>query len=62
MRVFVDPELCEANGQCEIMAPDVFRLRGESPVEYDVSPDESLRPEVEAAVDACPTMAIRLEG
>jgi ferredoxin len=30
-------------------------------VEYDASPDESLRREVEAAVDACPKMAIRLE-
>jgi ferredoxin len=61
VRVFIDAELCEANGQCEIMAPDLFRLRDDSTVEYDASPDEDRRPEVEAAVAACPTMAIRLE-
>jgi ferredoxin len=62
VRVFVDPELCEANGQCEIMAPDFFRLRDDdSTVEYDPSPDEDRRPEIEAAVAACPKLAISLE-
>jgi ferredoxin len=61
MKVIVDDEKCEYHGQCMIAAPEVFELVGEEDLQYDQNPDEALRPEVEEAVDACPTQAITIE-
>ncbi|MSO40524.1 MAG: ferredoxin [Solirubrobacterales bacterium] len=62
MRVILDTELCEANGQCEIMAPDLFRVQADNTVKYEANPDEDRRTEVEDAVEACPTRAIRIKS
>lgn len=61
MKIVVDMNKCEYHGQCQIAAPDVFELRGEDDLVYLEHPDESLRPDVEEAVDACPTQAISIE-
>ncbi len=62
MRVFVDPELCEANGVCEQVAPAVFSLGDEERARVLVErPAEELRVAVETAVRRCPRRAIRLQ-
>lgn len=57
MRVRVDRRLCEAHALCVEIASAVFDL-GDDIATCDPAPDESLRPEVEAAAAACPRQAI----
>jgi ferredoxin len=61
MRVIVDESLCEANGFCESLAPDIFEL-GDSDVvhiaEGPVPQDREI--DVRAAVDQCPKAALRM--
>jgi ferredoxin len=61
MRVIVDETLCEANGFCESLAPDVFEI-GKSDVVHvaDADVPEHLEIDVAAAVDQCPKAALRL--
>jgi ferredoxin len=62
MRVTVDETLCEAQGFCESLAPDVFELGDEDVVQIadgEVAPDREI--DVRAAVDQCPKAALRLE-
>lgn len=63
MRVVVDFDLCESNGVCEGLAPDVFEV-GDDDFLYVLQeePSEERREAVQAAVDRCPKQAIRLEG
>jgi ferredoxin len=63
MRVVVDYDLCESNGVCEALAPDVFEV-GEDDNLYllQEEPPEDRRDDVEAAVARCPKQALRLEG
>jgi ferredoxin len=58
MKVYVDRKLCDNHGQCAISAPDVFRINAEGILEYEESVDESLRNDVEDAIDVCPVQAI----
>ncbi len=61
VQVIVDRDLCESNALCMEAAPEVFRIGEDDVLEVlDASPDESLRPKVEAAVRACPKMALSL--
>lgn len=60
MQVSVDRQRCQAHGQCEFVAPEVFAVNDDMVVEYDASPDERHRDAVEAAVLRCPTQAITL--
>lgn len=60
MKVIVDMGLCESNGQCEICAPEVFRLETDGTLVYDDEPDDVYRTDVEEAVGSCPTHAIRI--
>ena len=62
MRVIVDDTTCEHHGQCMIACPEVFELIDADTLRYVPDPDESLRDDVEAAMDACPTQSIRIEG
>jgi ferredoxin len=62
MKVVVDLAVCQDHGQCAIAAPDVFRINDDGKLEYDDSPSESLRDEVEDAADVCPVQAILVEG
>ena len=61
MRVIVDETLCEANGFCESLAPDIFEI-GDSDVVHVVDGEvpEHLHIDVRAAVDQCPKAALRL--
>jgi ferredoxin len=61
MKVHVDMNLCQSNGQCEAVAPEVFELGDDDVLRWKEDADESLRAKVEAAVDACPMTAIRIE-
>jgi ferredoxin len=62
MKVVVDMNKCQDHGQCVFAAPDVFRLDDAGHLAYVPDADESLRDEVEDAVDVCPLQAIRIEG
>jgi ferredoxin len=60
MRVIIDPGLCEGNGVCEQVSPEVFRVgdddRARALIEH---PAEHFRAVVESAVRRCPRRAIR---
>ncbi|OBI85777.1 ferredoxin [Mycobacterium asiaticum] len=61
MRVIVDADMCEANGFCESIAPDIFELGDEDVVQIadgPVPPDREI--DVRAAVDQCPRAALRI--
>ncbi|NPC96231.1 ferredoxin [Nocardioides sp. zg-DK7169] len=62
MRIKVDFDLCESNGLCEAMAPEVFELDDDDFLQLKV---EQTTPEnvdhVKRAAAACPRAAITLE-
>jgi ferredoxin len=63
MRIVLDQAKCEGLGMCEAMADDYFELGDEDHVTVlDEHPDEAERAHVHAAVQACPVLALRLEG
>jgi ferredoxin len=61
MKVIVDHNLCEGNGRCIEVAPEVFDLRDDDR-SYVVAGvfAPSMRAKVELAVSLCPRQAIRL--
>ena len=61
MKVRVDMNLCQSHGECAALAPEVFELGEDDVLRWKEDVDEDLRAKVEAAVDACPMMAIRIE-
>ena len=62
MKITVDLALCQDHGQCAIAAPAVFQMDENSKLVYEGEADESLREQVEDAMDVCPVQAIFLEG
>jgi ferredoxin len=61
MHVTVDYDLCESNGICAGLVPDVFDLRDDDILYLlQEDPPESLRERVELAVRRCPRQALRL--
>jgi ferredoxin len=44
-----------------IACPEVFKLVDPETLHYESQPDESLRDDVEAALDVCPTQSISIE-
>lgn len=61
MRVVVDLELCEGNGECQKVAPTVFAVGDDDRAHLLVArPDATLRPALEAAVRRCPRQALAL--
>ena len=61
MKIVVDYDKCTGLGMCESLSPDHFEVNDEGDLvllKDDVSGDE--RQEVEEAVAACPTEALRL--
>ena len=61
MRINVDWDLCEAHGQCEFAAPEVFTINDEGDLEVlNETPDDSQRSNVEQAVRRCPTRALEI--
>jgi ferredoxin len=61
MRVVVNEQSCDHHGQCTIACPEAFELVDPETLRYVTEPAESLRDDVEAAMDACPTQSIRIE-
>lgn len=61
MNVHVDMSICLLHGQCVIAAPEVFSFDDEGQLHWVEEVDESLRADVEAASDACPEQAIRID-
>ncbi len=61
-RIVVDFDLCESNGVCMDIAPEVFEVRDDGFL-YILQEvvDEELLPKVEEVVPRCPTQAISLE-
>ena len=62
MKLVVDLNKCQSYGQCVFAAPTVFRFHNEESLEFDYTPDEALREQVERAAAACPVQAIMLGG
>jgi ferredoxin len=61
MKVVVDMNLCQDHGQCAIAAPAVFQMDENSKLVFEGAPDDSLRQQVEDAMDVCPVQAIFIE-
>jgi ferredoxin len=63
MKVMVDFDACAAHGDCVAAAPGIFDLGDDDDVVRVLiqEPPEELRSTVQAAADACPMLAIRIE-
>ena len=63
MKVAADLELCQGHQMCQFEAPNVFGYDDDADkvVVLEDHPDESLRPQVQAAVRYCPAMALAIE-
>lgn len=61
MKVTVDVGLCDGNGDCEDLLPQVFRV-GENGIVELLTADvgDELQGRLEEAVDCCPTRAISI--
>ncbi|TWG93230.1 ferredoxin [Nocardioides sp. J9] len=62
MKIIADLDKCEGLGMCEAMANDYFEVDEDKVNVLDDSPEESDRAHVYAAVQACPVLALSLEG
>ena len=61
MRVQVDHTLCEANGVCMRLVPEVFDLRDDDRLYLrEERPPEALRTRVLEAVRRCPKQALSI--
>jgi ferredoxin len=60
VKVHVDLDVCQNYGQCVFAAPEVFDLDDAGDLDYQEVADDSARPDVEAAVMACPVQAITI--
>lgn len=61
MKVVVDFDLCQSNGICQGLVPEVFEVRDDGFLYVlQEHPDQSLRDKVETAVTSCPVQAISL--
>ncbi|WP_406691752.1 ferredoxin [Saccharopolyspora sp. ID03-671] len=61
MKIVVDFDLCEANGMCEAVAPDVFEIDDDDNLLVKADPTPELRDSIEQAVQSCPKAALSLE-
>lgn len=63
MRIVVDYDRCDGHGMCEAMAHEYFELDDDDRLTVlEPHPPESDRDKVHAAVQACPALALSLEG
>ena len=61
MKIVVNQSLCEGNGSCEAVAPQLFRLDDDDNLQLlQEGVSEKDRESAEAAVRACPKSALRL--
>jgi ferredoxin len=59
-RVRIDHELCEANGVCVRLVPEVFELDADDRLRLRADPPEALRARVAEAVRRCPKQALAI--
>ena len=60
-RIEVDLELCQGHAMCELEAPDYFRVPKRGHVEIlDPEPPDDARPEIDLAIEMCPTRALSI--
>lgn len=64
MTIVADLDLCDGLGMCESMADDYFQVDDDTDqvVILNEHPAEADRAHVYAAVQACPVLALRLDG
>lgn len=63
MKIVADRDRCEGLGMCEAMADHFFEVGDDGYVQIlNDAPDEGDRQDLAAAVDACPVLALSLEG
>ncbi len=64
MHIVADTAKCEGLGMCESMANDYFEVDEDTELVtvLDEAPPESDRAHVYAAVQACPVLALTLQG
>jgi ferredoxin len=61
MRIRVDHELCEANGVCVRLVPEVFELDDDDRLRLRQDPpDGALRSQLAEAVRRCPKQALAI--
>ncbi|EHR53661.1 ferredoxin [Saccharomonospora marina XMU15] len=58
--VVVDYDMCEANGVCEAIAPEVFELDDDEQLHIKAQPDSDTEQRVRQAVASCPKVALSL--
>lgn len=61
MRVVVDYDLCEANGVCEAIVPEVFEIDDDEQLQLRDQPNAENVERVRQAVTSCPKAALKLE-
>jgi ferredoxin len=63
LKIEVDRGKCEGLGMCEAMANDFFELDDDEVMHVlNEAPDDTDRGHVNAAVQACPVLALTLTG
>jgi ferredoxin len=62
MDVQVDRNLCEANGRCVAVAPEVFVLDDDEILHITVPPEGIDPDRLARAVDSCPLTALSLDA
>ena len=62
MKIVVDRDLCESNGLCVEICPEVFRIDAQDRLVLLIEhPDERVQARVEQAVRVCPRHALRID-
>ena len=61
-RVHVDMNLCQSHGECVYVARGVFELGDDDVLRWREQISDDEREVAQEAADACPMLAIRLEG
>jgi ferredoxin len=61
MKVHIDHAKCETNALCVGMAPDLFELDGDYPVQVPNAIPAERHGEVREIVASCPTAALTVE-
>jgi len=61
MKIRVDHQLCEANGVCVRLVPEVFALDDDDRLRVLEAPGEALRARLTEAVRRCPKQALTID-
>jgi ferredoxin len=62
MRIVIDHDRCMGHGQCELIAPELFKLDENGLVQLVMeNPPEAMREKAEDAARRCPEAVIQIE-